>query len=206
MIAALSFGTLSAREQKLLGVLLIGLAVTVLVGVPAYVYSGVAAVRAENEKIRGLLAQMDRAESSLLERKQARDALLARYQRPAPPLAPLIEKAAQENGIEVPESKDRPDVPRGKKYTERITVVTLRKIGMGPLVKTLEKLELSGYPISVTRLNIKKRTGAPDSWDVELGVSAFDRKEEKKEGDSDASPTATAGERAPAPSSTGEAL
>jgi general secretion pathway protein M len=125
---------------------------------------------------------MNRSQDVLAERKRIRDQQLMRYARPAPQLASFIEKAAQENGIDVPESKDRPDAPKGKRYTERVTTVTLRKIGMAALVKTLEKIEQSGYPVAITRLVIKKRAGGPDMWDVELGVSAFDRKEEKKEG------------------------
>jgi general secretion pathway protein M len=46
-----------------------------------------------------------------------------------------------------------------------------------PLLKFFEKIEQSGYPISISRLNIRKRGGEHDSFDVELGVSAFERSE-----------------------------
>jgi general secretion pathway protein M len=55
-------------------------------------------------------------------------------------------------------------------------VVKIHKIGMLALAKTLEKIEQSGYPLAVTRLNVKPRSGEPDSYEVELGVSAYDRK------------------------------
>jgi general secretion pathway protein M len=48
---------------------------------------------------------------------------------------------------------------------------------MYAIAKFLESLEKSGYPIDVSRLNIRKRTGEPDSYDVEVGVSAYDRSE-----------------------------
>lgn len=185
---------LSPREQKMLGVLGLLVGAFVLVGLPIVVYRDIADMHGQNAKMRELLVQINKSQPLLLERKLARDKQLLRYQRPAPPLASFIEKAATENGIEVPESKDRPEVPRGKRYAERITTVTLRKIGLASLVKTLEKLETSGYPIAVTKLNIKKRTGSPDTWDVELAVSAFDRKEEKKD-------AAGAGSAATSPSS-----
>ena len=48
---------------------------------------------------------------------------------------------------------------------------------MRPIAKFLEAIEKSGYPVAVTRLNIRKRAGEPDSYDVEVGVSAYDRTE-----------------------------
>jgi general secretion pathway protein M len=46
------------------------------------------------------------------------------------------------------------------------------------LSKTLEKIEQSGYPVAVTRLNVKPRSGEPDAYEVEIGVSSYDRKPE----------------------------
>ncbi|MBW2526431.1 MAG: type II secretion system protein M [Deltaproteobacteria bacterium] len=171
---------LSPREQKLLGVLGVVLVVIVLIGLPVYVYTSVVSARGTNDEMRELLRKMSRSEEALAERRAVREQLERRYDRPAPQLAAFIEKAAQQHGLEVPESKDRPDIPRGKKHTERVTEVKLRKIGLLPLVKTLEKLVGAGHPVAITRLGIKKRTGAPDTFDVELGVSAYDRKESAK--------------------------
>ena len=57
-----------------------------------------------------------------------------------------------------------------------MTVVKMHKVGMLPLAKMLEKIEQSGYAVVVSKLNIKPRAGEADSYEVELGVSAFDRK------------------------------
>ena len=73
------------------------------------------------------------------------------------------------------DSVDRPDVPHGKKYVERNTVIHLKKSGMASIAKFLEAIEKSGYPVAVSRLNVRKRAGEPDSYDVEVGVSAYDR-------------------------------
>jgi general secretion pathway protein M len=56
-------------------------------------------------------------------------------------------------------------------------VVRLRKTTMLQLTKMLEQLEQMHMPISISRLNIRRRGGEKDSYDVELGVSAFDRSE-----------------------------
>ncbi len=176
MSPGLHFDKLSEREQKLLMVLGVVFALFIFVGIPVYIYSHVASARSTNEEIRELLEQMSSAEAKLAERKRERDAMLMRYNRKTPALASFIEKAASENGLDVPESKDRPEVPHGKRYSERITEVKLQKVSLLPLVKTLEKIKRSGYPVAISRINIKKRTGGPDIFDVGLSVSAFDRK------------------------------
>jgi general secretion pathway protein M len=101
-----------------------------------------------------------------------------RYAKPAPPLASFIDESAKQNGISAAESQDRPEVPHGKRYTERVAVVKMHKVGMLALARTLEKIEQSGYPVAITRLNLRPRSGEPDSYEVELGVSAYDRKGE----------------------------
>jgi general secretion pathway protein M len=43
--------------------------------------------------------------------------------------------------------------------------------------KFLESLEQSQLPLAVTRLNLRRRMGEPDTYDAEVGVSAYDRTE-----------------------------
>ncbi|KYF79595.1 hypothetical protein BE11_36155 [Sorangium cellulosum] len=167
---------LEPRERRLLTILLGFLAACVLLLVPIGLASVASSKRTENQEMRDLLQSIYEASGKVNERKAQRDALLARYARPAPPLAGFIEDAAKQQGLTAAESQDRPDVPHGKKYTERVTVVKMHRIGMLGLAKMLERVESSGHPVAVTRLNIKPRAGEPDSYEVELGISAFDRK------------------------------
>ena len=167
---------LEPRERRLLTILLGFVAVCVLLLVPIGLASIASSKRTENQEMRDLLQSIYEASGKVNERKAQRDALLARYARPAPPLAGFIEDAAKQQGLTAAESQDRPDVPHGKKYTERVTVVKMHRIGMLGLAKMLERVESSGHPVAVTRLNIKPRAGEPDSYEVELGLSAFDRK------------------------------
>ncbi|WP_437622641.1 hypothetical protein WMF37_52310 [Sorangium sp. So ce291] len=167
---------LEPRERRLLTILLGFLAVCVLLVVPIGLASVASSKRTENQEVRDLLQSIYEASGKVSERKAQKDALVARYARPAPPLAGYIEDAAKQQGLAAAESQDRPDVPHGKKYTERVTVVKMHRIGMLGLAKMLERVESSGHPVAVTRLNIKPRAGEPDSYEVELGVSAFDRK------------------------------
>jgi general secretion pathway protein M len=115
--------------------------------------------------------------AAVIERGKAeRDAITERYARPAPQLQAFLAKLASEAGVEIPESQDRQAVPRGKRFDERSTKVMLRKVGMLKLVKFLERVEQSGYPVKITQINVRKRGSEPDSYDVDLVVSAFDRK------------------------------
>jgi general secretion pathway protein M len=175
------FEKLEPRERRLLTILFGMLGVFVLLAGPIFAYTSVTSLREENEQIRYLVDQTYKARATVSERKAKRDALLARYAKPAPQLAGFIEEAAKANGIQVPESQDKPDVPHGKRYTEKLAVVKMHKIGLTSLVKTLEKIEQSGHPVAITRLAIRPRAGEPDSYEVELGVSAFERKPDPKD-------------------------
>jgi general secretion pathway protein M len=174
---------LEPRERKLLGLLLGIMAALLVLALPIYAWSAVSSAHTENDEIRVLIDDVYKARLSVSERKAKQDALLARYGRPAPTLAGFIEDAAKQNGITVADAQDKPEVPHGKRYTERLTVVKLHKVGMLALVKMIEKIEQSGHAVAVTRLNIRPRAGEPDSYEVELGVSAYDRKPDPKEKD-----------------------
>jgi general secretion pathway protein M len=168
---------LDPRERRLLGVLMGIFGVFLLLAGPIAMWSYVNGKHNENQDVRDLIDQIYEARGQISRRKARRDALVARYARPAPALAGFIDETAKANGVPTTaESQDLPEVPHGKRYTERSTKVRIHKVGMRALAETLEKIEQSGYPVAVTRLNLKPRIGEPDSYEVELVVSAYDRK------------------------------
>src|SRR5262249_21227324 len=94
----------------------------------------------------------------------------------APELGGFLEQNANSASVQITQKTDRDPVNHGKQYVERHTIIQLKNGGMAPIVKFLESIERSEYPVAVTRLNIRKRAGEPDSYGpVEIGVSAFDR-------------------------------
>ena len=188
------FDKLEPRERRLLGILGSVFAVFLVLFGPIGLWSWVRGKRAENQEVRDLIDQIYDARASIAERKAKRDAIVARYARPAPPLATFIEEAAKENGATAGDTQDLPEVLYGKRYTERSTKVKIHKIHMLALAKILEKIEQSGYPVTVSRLDIRPRSGEPDNYEVELAVSAFDRKPDPPAGAGTASP---AGSSAP---------
>jgi general secretion pathway protein M len=166
---------LNARERRLvtiLGAVFIGL---VILGIPVGLESIVHARESDNQDLYSALQALQGARAQVRERQQKKDALVTRYAKKAPPLGGLLEQLAHEQKLEVTNTVDRPEVPHGKKYSERSTTVHLKKTGLVPIAKFLEAIEKSGYPVEVSRFTLRKRPGEPDSYDVEVGVSAYDR-------------------------------
>jgi general secretion pathway protein M len=168
---------LAPRERRLVVWFLVTFAVVVVLLVPVTMSMTLSSRRDANKALRDAIASLKASRDEVKTRQAKREAVAARYANKVPPLAGLLEKAARDNKLEIPESQDRPDVPHGKKYTERMTVVRLRKVRMLSLAKMLEQVEQQRMPVAVSRVNVRRRGGERDSYDVELGLSAFDRAE-----------------------------
>ena len=175
------FDKLAPRERRMMGALGIALVLFVLFLIPLGVSLALGSRRDANRSLREAIHSIKNAREDVQKRQAKRDAIAARYANRAPALAGVMEKAARDNKLDLLETADRPEVPHGKRYNERTTVGRLRKTTMLQLAKMLEQIEQLHMPISVSRLNIRRRGGEHDSYDVELGVSAFDRSELVKE-------------------------
>ncbi len=152
----------------------------VLIVVPIVTQRAVLVRQNENELLHKAIDDLNESQQSLVKSDAQRQAIVARYGRAAPPLGALLDNQARQNGIEIPESQDRPVVPHGKRFDERSTRIQLRKVGLASLARFMESVERTQYPIVFTRLDIRKRLSESDSYDVELIASAYDRKEAPK--------------------------
>jgi general secretion pathway protein M len=168
---------MNARERRLVSILGLVGAIVLLLAIPFGLQALVHSASSDNDDLRQALADVQDARSVVRERQAKKDAIVARYGRKAPPLAGYLEQTARQQKLEVTDSTPLPDVPHGKRYVEHGTNIHLKKTGMLALSKFLEALEKSGYPVSVTRLGIRKRSGENDSYDVEVGVASYDRSE-----------------------------
>jgi general secretion pathway protein M len=171
---------LEERERRLLGILVAMVVGAVLLLPPVALYALVHSRRSEVEEIRAAIQAIEDERETVERAKAGKGAIEQRYARPAPPLAAFLARLASEAGVEIPESQDRQAVPHGKRFEERTTKITLRKVGLLKLVKFLEKIEQAGHPVRISQFDIRKRGSEPDSYDVDLIVSAFDRKAEPK--------------------------
>jgi general secretion pathway protein M len=155
--------------------------VMVVLLIPGLVAATVSSRVEENEMLRSAIDRIHSARDRIGRREADRARVDAKYARAAPPLAGYLDKVANSVGIDIPESQDRASVPHGKKFEERSTKLTLKKVGMLAFVNFLDKIENSGFPIRVSNMTIRKRGVEDDSYDINLIVSAFDREEPKKE-------------------------
>jgi hypothetical protein len=172
---------LEPRERRLVGLLIVIFAVMVMLAIPL----GVSAILSdESETHTRLTEAIDRLESegdSIRDRQAAREALLARYETPAPALAGFLAKAASASSVSIPESKPESAIAHGKRYEERPTAISFRKVGLLSLVKFMERVSGGTEPIGITKLNVRKRGVEPDSYDVQMTVSAYHRLASKGE-------------------------
>jgi general secretion pathway protein M len=168
---------MNPRERRLLGILGVGSALVLLLLIPFGLEAYIHSAQSDNDELRQALSDVQDARGRVRERQAKKDAIAARYARTTPPLAGFLEEKAREQKLEVVDSTPLPDVPHGKRYVEHGTNIHLKKTGMLALALFLESLERSGYPVAVTRLNIRKRSGENDAFDVEVGVSSYDRSE-----------------------------
>ncbi len=179
---------LDPRERRLFRALMMFLVGGSVILVPIATKAMLKSKSDESDAYRTVIADIMASQPALLKAEQKRQAITNRYARPAPPLSSFIDSLARELTLDVPEIQDRPTVPHGKRYEERAVRLQLRKVDLAKLSKFLEKIEVSGNPIVLSKLNIHKRISEPDSYDVELIVSAYDRKElPKTESSADAS-------------------
>jgi len=168
---------MNARERRLLGIIGVVAGVLLLLAVPFGLEAVVRSDISENDELRQALADVQDARGRVRERQARKDAIVTRYAKKAPSLAGYLEQEARQQKLEVTDSTPLPDVPHGKRYVEHGTNIHLKKTGMLPLARFLESIEKSGYPVAVTRLSIRKRSGENDSSDVETVVSSYDRSE-----------------------------
>ena len=187
---------LSPREQRLVRVLIVVAIVMVFVGIPFGMESFVSSKRTENDEMRQTIADVQGARAQIREKQAKKDAIAARYKLKAPELGSYLEQGAHKQKLDLTDNTDRPAVPIGKRYVERSTVIHLRKAGLLAISRFFESIEQSGSPVAITRLNLRRRMGEPDAYDVEVGVSAWDRNE---------APAASAKPSASASSSAGKA-
>ena len=190
---------LEDRERRLLGVLVLVFGAFLILVIPVGLAAYLGSVASENEAMREAIQSIQDSRDLLEKRALERQQQDLRYSKHAPPLAGFLASIAQRNEIEIPETQDQTDVPHGKRFTERSTKITLRDVGMLKLAKLMEGVAASGYPLSITKMNIRKRGTQADSFNVEMVVSAFDRKVAEPEASA-----AEAGEQADEPAGDGE--
>ncbi len=167
---------LAPREKRLLLLLAVVAVGIVLVYVPILINQALSSREDDDQALRDAIEKVQGSRGIIRDRDQRKQLLDVKYGKKTPKLGGYLEQLANEQGLEAPETQDRPDIPLGKNFTERSMTARFHKIGGYPMLRIIESVEQSGYPVAITRLGIRKRGGEHDSYDMEIGLSAYDRK------------------------------
>lgn len=164
---------LNERERKLLTVLG-AVFVCILVILPLYLISAsISDIETENEAIADVLAEIQDARTELARRDAEREAAMARYGTPTPPLGSFVENEANQQDLRLREVTDQPEQVFGE-FRRRAVRASMPNVELRPVIKMVTSIENSRYPVAVNRLQIENyRRG--DNYNVELGVITFDR-------------------------------
>jgi general secretion pathway protein M len=172
------FSNLTDRERILVIAFASVFCVTIAAVSFALVKKKTGDLKSTIEENTAILAELKENREELSDKIRLKEQEEARFENPAPPLLGLLEKLGGEAGIDIPESRDLPDEIIGKKWTHKSVEIRLRKIGLDSLVHFMVKIknENRSYPLAVTKMNIKKRAGEPNSYDIQMTVSTYSKK------------------------------
>ena len=164
---------LNERERKLLTILG-AVFVAILVILPLYLISAsISDIETENEAIADVLADIQDARTELAQRDAEREAAMARYRTPTPPLGSFVENEANQQELRLREVTDQPERVFGE-FRRRAVRASMPNVELRPVIKMITSIENSRYPVAVNRLQIENyRRG--NNYNVELGVLTFDR-------------------------------
>jgi hypothetical protein len=125
---------------------------------------------------------LQRARPRIEARNARREALLARYRTPAPPLATYVGEQAQAAHVEITETVDRPPSPVGLRLTERSVQLRLRRVNLQALVDFMDRIDSATFPVAITAVRIHRRFGERNTYDVDdLVVSTWDQASEAEQ-------------------------
>jgi hypothetical protein len=177
---------LSQRERAMVSALGITFVVLMTMLVAFLVTDGLSSMDERNSDMRQALRDLDTQRDSYLRARNKVQALDSRLGRPPIQLQGFLEQAAKDSGFEIPESKDQPPTPAGKKYVEHSADIQLRDVTLEQLTSFMRKVEGGENLVVITALNIRVRDDKHQKLDVAMSISTFERDTSKsgaKKGD-----------------------
>lgn len=169
---------MAPRERRLVSILggaVFGVLVLVVV---ILTMQSLAEIAESNDAAREALAAISKHRDEFLEAKSRMLAQEVRIGNEPPQLAADLEAAAQEVGIQIPETRPLPPVPAGKRYMEHTVEVTLRQVDLQSLSRLLSKIETGRRVIVVTKMNVKRSFGDGEKLNVILTATTYERVKE----------------------------
>lgn len=169
-----SVSRLTARERAMLAGLMTSVLGCVALVLVVFIVDGLGTIETQNADMHEALRAISTGREAYLERKRQSTSQRAR-QPAAPALQTYLEQTAQEVGISIPESNERPPAPRGKRHVERAVDFKLRDVDLEQLARFLHKVENGPYLVVTSALNVRPRYRNAERLDAQITVSTFDR-------------------------------
>lgn len=180
----LAFENLNERERRLV-LILISVFAVFLIALPGYALATTfAELSRETDELRSVLSDIKTAESDIRARLATREASLRRYDQSAPALGSFLEQQAKSAGYDrsLPKLNDQPEktIPG---FRRRHTKLTLTAIDLETIIKLLTSIKNSPLPVAIESVRIDHFAGR-DKYNIQLGVIAFDRRNDDAPEDS----------------------
>ena len=171
-----SVSRLTGREQTMLAGLLISILACIGLVLVVFILDGFGTVETRTTEMHDALRAITTGREAYLERKRQSTSRRAR-QPAAPALQSYLEQAAQDVGISIPESNERPPAPRGKRHVERAVDFKLRNVNLDELARFLHRVENGPFLVVTSQLSVRPRYRNAEQLDAQITVSTFDRSE-----------------------------
>ncbi len=172
---AAAFDRLSPRERVLVGALG-GVLAAFLAFLVVFLVSGnLDGIQKENEEHAEVLREIARNRAAFRESLQAQAELERRYATKAPPLQSFLEEKATKRSLEIRDAQDKPEVQHGTDFVERSVQIRLNKVEIRSFVQLMEDVSTNRHPLAISKLRVRRRLAEPNSFDLDMTVSAYDR-------------------------------
>jgi len=170
-----AYESLNERERRYVQVLAV-VAGAIVIVLPIYLLTtSIAEIEAENDEIQTVLRDIARSRDALAQRKAAREAAAARYDRRAPPLGSFVEQKAKNVDLLIGEVTDQPELALDGFTRREVRVSLPSNAALRPVLQLLADIENSEYPVAVERLRIEHFQQGEDRFNVQFAVAAYDR-------------------------------
>ena len=188
-----AYDDLTERERRLVA-LLGAVLVAIIVLLPLFfMTTAVADMETENEELRAVMREIEQARPRLARIAAENEANTERYGNRAPALGGYVEQRAQAYGLSLREINDQPELALGN-YMRRGVRVRIPDVGIDSVLQMLRDIDRSEYPVAVSRLQIDRYRDA-GNFNVEVGVSAYDKQSHRQEAGAAAAGGAASGMR-----------
>jgi general secretion pathway protein M len=174
------FRRLSVRERRLIFVFLglfLGFILFFIIFHVSFVLSD---LEESIQDVGRLIEEMEKNRESYLRKREVSGGIERMLERRAPPLRGYLEGLAHSAGLTIPESVEKPDVPKGRRYVEKSVKIKFRKVALEQLTNFMKRIKNAPFALAITEIYIRKRFNEPNSMDVEMTVSVYEKAKKKR--------------------------